>query len=194
MAASASRHRHERAQSPRSLLARGIPRRVSRHADASGGGMTGPPRSRRGSRAAPRGRLLLHWVLLALAVAVLTSGLAALKAPSPALFAGLLAGVTYALRARAELRTPTAQLTIGQAIIGVTIGAHVQVSMVETIAARWSPVLLVSLATLMLSLAAGPAMGRLSHVDRVTASFGMIAGGASGLTAVSSVPTSVSWR
>jgi membrane AbrB-like protein len=124
-------------------------------------------------------------VLLALAVTGLTLVLAVLKVPSPALFAGLLAGGVYALRARVSLKTPAAHVTAGQAIIGVTIGAQVQVSMLDTIAARWVPVLLITLATLVLSLAAGLVLGRLSHIDRVTASFGMIAGGASGLTAVS---------
>ena len=51
----------------------------------------------------------------------------------------------------------------------------------RTVAANWLPVLLVTLGTLALSLAAGQALRLQRGISRVTGAFAMIAGGASGI-------------
>jgi uncharacterized protein len=73
---------------------------------------------------------------------------------------------------------------VGQAGTGVAIGTYVHASTITALGARWIPVVLVSAATLGLSLAAGVLMARLAPVDRITAALGMVAGGASGITAM----------
>src|SRR3712207_8457640 len=51
----------------------------------------------------------------------------------------------------------------------------------SAVGADWLPVLLASAATLLLSLAAGWALGRYTPTDTRTAALGMVAGGASGI-------------
>ncbi|MEA2466193.1 MAG: uncharacterized protein QOJ57_319, partial [Thermoleophilaceae bacterium] len=50
--------------------------------------------------------------------------------------------------------------------------------------ARWVPVVLVSAATLGITIAAGILLARIANLDRATASLGMVAGGASGIVAM----------
>jgi len=76
-------------------------------------------------------------------------------------------------------------VTGSQAVIGVTVGAYVNVSTLATVASNWLPVAGVCFTTLVMSVLAGLLLGRRSDIDRATASFCMIAGGASGLTAIS---------
>jgi uncharacterized protein len=62
------------------------------------------------------------------------------------------------------------------------LGAYLQSSSLKALGDDWLPVLLVSAATLGVSLAAGEVTARVTDVDRVTAMLGTIAGGASGIT------------
>lgn len=62
------------------------------------------------------------------------------------------------------------------------LGAYLQSSSLKALGDDWLPVLLVSAATLGVSLLAGEVTARVTDVDRVTASLGTIAGGASGIT------------
>ena len=131
-----------------------------------------------------RRRQLLDWgAVLAVGVAV---GLlfARLSVPSPALFGGLVAGLGRALLGRRRLGLPRTAMTGAQAVIGVSIGALVQAETLGAIAANWAPVLLVTVATLLVSLLAGQLMRLQRGVSAVTGAFSMIAGGASGITAM----------
>ena len=101
--------------------------------------------------------------------------------PSPALFGGLLAGLVRALAGRTPARVPEAAGTAGQAVLGVAMGAVVELSTLRAVAADWLPVLLVTVATLLLSLLAGAALRLHRDVSPVTGAFAMIAGGASGI-------------
>ncbi|SFC95452.1 AbrB family transcriptional regulator [Klenkia taihuensis] len=127
-------------------------------------------------------RLLLDW-LAVLAVAVLLSvGLELLSVPSATLFAGLVAGLGRALLVARPLGAPKQAMTGAQAVVGVSIGALVSLSTLETIAADWLPVVAVTVGTLLLSVLAGRLMALQPGVSRVTGAFAMIAGGASGIT------------
>ena len=107
-----------------------------------------------------------------------------LGVPSAALFGGLLAGLVRALAVRTRLRMPRIAMSAAQAVIGVTIGALVRLGTLATIGEHWLPILLVTLATLVLSLAAGQLLRLQRGISRVTGAFSMIAGGASGITAM----------
>ncbi len=155
---------------------------------------TGEPadeRAARGARGVRAGRPVLpSWrgavdlgvVVAAGVLAGLVLGL--LGVPSAALFGGLLAGVVRALTRPARLALPRASMTAAQAVIGGTIGALVQLSTLTALGAHWVSVLLVTLGTLALSLLAGQVLRLRPGISAVTAAFSMIAGGASGITAM----------
>ncbi|MGY2067196.1 AbrB family transcriptional regulator [Blastococcus sp. SYSU DS0619] len=103
------------------------------------------------------------------------------RLPSPALFGGLVAGLVRALAVRSPARVPERATTAGQAVIGVALGALVDLGTLRALAADWLPVLLVTVATLLLSLLAGVALRLQRGISPVTGAFAMIAGGASGI-------------
>ncbi|MEU2349794.1 AbrB family transcriptional regulator [Modestobacter sp. NPDC049651] len=129
-------------------------------------------------------RLLGDWLV------VLATGVAAglvldlLQVPSAPLFGGLVAGLGRALLGRTRLRLPRPANTGAQAVIGVSIGALVETGTLRALGAHWLPVVLVTLATLAVSLVAGQLMRLQRGVSAVTGAFAMIAGGASGVTAM----------
>lgn len=129
-------------------------------------------------------RRALDWT--ALGVAILIGGYAGdrIGVPSSYLFAAILAGLTVALRAPRRLVLPPVAFRAAQALTGVALGAYVQSSTLEELASHWLPVTVVSLATLVVSIAAGLAIARFFRVDRTTATLGMVAGGASGIVAM----------
>jgi hypothetical protein len=133
----------------------------------------------------PRGDDRVAWLLLAVAVAGVSIVLTLLDFPSPLLFGGLVGGLVFTLASRRKVVMPGWSITIGQGIIGVTIGAIVDVGTLADLGADWPAVIGVSVLTLVLSVVAGQLL-RLHHgVSAVTASFSLVAGGASGMTAIS---------
>lgn len=129
-------------------------------------------------------RKLADWVALAATTA--GGGWAADRAglPSGYLFVALLAGLVVALAAPRRLALPPAGFRVGQAVTGVALGTFLRSSTLTGLGARWIPVVLVSIATLALSIAAGLALARITRLDRPTASLGLVAGGASGIVAM----------
>jgi hypothetical protein len=131
-----------------------------------------------------RRRLLLDWAAV-LGVGVVTGFLLdLLNVPSASLFGGLVAGLGRALLGRTRLTLPRPAGVGAQAVIGVSIGALVQTDTLRTIAEHWLPVLAVTVATLLVSLLAGQLMRLQRGISPVTGAFSMIAGGASGITAM----------
>ncbi len=124
-----------------------------------------------------------------MAVATVAASLAAGAAglPSPALFGSLAVGIAYALTlaARAPLTAPAWVLLASQALIGVALGAGFETSTLTTIAGDWAPIALVTVATVAISLLAGLVFAAATGVDRSTSLLGLVAGGASGIVAMS---------
>jgi uncharacterized protein len=122
-----------------------------------------------------------------LGASILGIGLAmdAVGVPSPYLFAALLVGLTRALTVKEQLVLPRKVFVAAQAVTGVALGTYLQRSSLHVLADDWLAVMLVSLATLALSLVAGAVLARTTVVDRPTAALGMIAGGASGIVGIS---------
>jgi hypothetical protein len=131
-----------------------------------------------------RRRLLADWAVVLVAAVAAGAGLDRLGVPSAALFGGLVAGLGRALLGRRRLVLPRPAGLGAQAVIGVSIGALVQTDTLATIAEHWLPVLLVTGGTLLVSLVAGQLMRLQPGVSAVTGAFSMIAGGASGITAM----------
>ena len=121
--------------------------------------------------------------VVAAAVAV-SLAFAALGVPSPALFGGLVAGLVRALGFPGRVEVPRPATTAAQAVIGATVGALVDLGTLRAVATNWLPVVLVTLATLALSLGAGLVLRLQRGISPVTGAFSMIAGGASGIIAM----------
>jgi membrane AbrB-like protein len=128
-----------------------------------------------------RGRQLLDGglVVAGAVVAAVVFGLVGL--PSPALFGGLLAGLVRALAVPTRIAVPSRATTAAQAVIGVAMGALIDLDTLRAVAANWLPVMLVTLGTLALSLGAGLMLRLQRGISPVTGAFSMIAGGASGI-------------
>ena len=128
-----------------------------------------------------RGRRVLDGALVfagAVGAGLLLGGLGL---PSPALFGGLLAGLVRALARPTPIAVPLRATTAAQAVVGVAMGALVDLGTLRAVAANWLAVLLVTLGTLALSLGAGLVLRLQRGISRVTGAFAMIAGGASGI-------------
>jgi membrane AbrB-like protein len=76
---------------------------------------------------------------------------------------------------------PKPAFTAAQAVVGVAMGALVDLETLRAVAANWLPVLLVTVGTLALSLVAGLLLRLRRDISPVTGAFAMIAGGASGI-------------
>jgi hypothetical protein len=131
-----------------------------------------------------RRRLLADWTVVLVVGVLAGTLLELLSVPSAPLFGGLVAGLGRALLGRTRLTLPRPAGIGAQAVIGVSIGALVQTGTLRTIAEHWLPVLAVTVATLLVSLVAGQLMRLQREISPVTGAFSMIAGGASGITAM----------
>src|SRR5688572_21884838 len=86
---------------------------------------------------------------------------------------------------RPRLDVPGRAFTAAQAVVGVEIGLYLQLDTLSAVSDDWLPVAVVSLGTLVVTLIAGLALARVSGLDAPTASLGMVAGGATGIVAMS---------
>jgi membrane AbrB-like protein len=136
-------------------------------------------------RSAWRPGVATRCLLLAALTVVATLGLAAVSVPSAALFAGLLVATVLALAGLGPAAVPRRATGAAQAVIGVVIGLLARPETLGAIAADWLPVLLISVGTLLVSMAAGLVMGLQRGVSALTGMLAQTAGGASGLVAIS---------
>ena len=134
-----------------------------------------------GSRTPP---VWARWTLLIVLTAGGTAAMTPFGVPSPALFAGLLVATALALGGL-PVAVPRPLTAAAQAVIGVVIGVLAQPGTLAGLAGQWVPVLLVCVATLAVSMAAGLLLGLRRGVSPLTGMLALTAGGASGLVAVS---------
>jgi membrane AbrB-like protein len=132
----------------------------------------------------PGRRRLLDWGVVVAGAVAASVVLGLLHVPSAALFGGLLAALVRALAGRTRLTVPHHAMTAAQAVVGVSIGALVDLGTLATIGEDWLPVLAVTIGTLLLSVLAGLLLRVYRGITPVTGAFSMIAGGASGITAM----------
>jgi len=126
-----------------------------------------------------------RWLLLALATLAASLAAEALGVPSPELFAALLCGLAYGILGDVALDVPRPVVTAAQAVVGVAFGAYLQSAALSALAGQWAPVAAVTLGTLALSLAVGLLVGSRTGIGAPTALLGLVAGGASGIVAMS---------
>ncbi len=137
--------------------------------------MTVPTRTTRQTRS---------WAAVLAVGAAAGAGFAAVGVPSPVLFGALLGGMVHALTTRHPAEMPPWLFRLGQALVGVTIGALVKLPTLARLGTDWPSVLLVTVATLAISLLAGRLLALRRDVSPTTGVFAMIAGGASGIVAL----------
>lgn len=127
----------------------------------------------------------LQWCVLSGAVLLFGTGLDRVGVPAAFLLAALAAGVAHSLRTKGSLAISNTPMLLAQAVIGVSAGSYVQRNSIESLLNHWAPVVVGSVGTLAISVGAGLALARVTGLDASTASFGMVAGGASGIVAMS---------
>ncbi|MFT4041905.1 MAG: AbrB family transcriptional regulator [Gordonia sp. (in: high G+C Gram-positive bacteria)] len=135
-----------------------------------------------------------RWILLA----VLTTGVSALleliDVDAAPLFAGLVVAAVLAITGRAPVQrvgaapdapiVPRSALLAAQGTLGVSIGLMAEPDAMAGLGSSWLPVLIIGLGTLALSVAGGAVLGLHRDVDPLTGSLALVAGGASGLVAL----------
>ncbi|MGU3437809.1 AbrB family transcriptional regulator [Actinomycetes bacterium M1A6_2h] len=124
------------------------------------------------------------WAILAVVTALATFGAERLGVPSAALFVALFVATGFALTGIGPARVPRRAAMAAQAVLGVEIGTLLQRDTLSGLGSGWVAVVLVCLGTLLLSLAAGALLGLHRDVDHLTGALALVAGGASGLVAI----------
>jgi membrane AbrB-like protein len=125
-----------------------------------------------------------RWSVVLAVSAVATGLLALADLPSPVLFGTLLGGMACALSLSEPPKLPRPAFTLGQAVVGVTIGAMVSPPALQRLLNDGVSVLLVTVGTLVISVAAGRLLAVRRDVSLATGSFALVAGGASGVVAL----------
>ena len=130
-------------------------------------------------------RLMLRWALLIAVTVAVTIPLTRVGVPSAALFAALVVGIVLAL-ASAGSQPTTARGRYCRA--GRARRLHRHHGSPRRVSARsvrdWSIVIVIAVATLLLSIVAGALLGLHRDVTPLTGALALVAGGASGLVAI----------
>ncbi len=143
--------------------------------------MAGGTRGRTGpARASLRG-----WLVVVVVTLTASAVFAVLGLPSPVLFGALVGGMVHALADTGHpLEIPPLGFQVGQALVGTVIGGLVNLSTLVRVGRDWPSILAVTVGTLLISVLAGQALALHRGVSRVTGAFALVAGGASGVTAL----------
>lgn len=120
--------------------------------------------------------------LLVAPLAVLSVlALGAAHVPTPALIGPLLVGIVYALTAGPSLTLPRAATWLAMVTLGVGAGATMTGSTLRSLASNWAPVLIASVAALLVSVVLAGVLVRIASLDPATSVLGMLPGGAPGM-------------
>ncbi|MYT32989.1 AbrB family transcriptional regulator [Streptomyces sp. MspMP-M5] len=131
----------------------------------------------RDSRGSP-----IEIVAISVGILAVSAALEPLGAPAPQLLLGLLVGAVIALRGKQQRRMSKSVDHSVQALIGVMIGAFLQISVLRDVAGAMLPLTMLTLVTTALSVGIAVMVARTGHMDRLTATLGMIAGGSAAVT------------
>jgi len=129
-------------------------------------------------------KAVLAWSWLVGLVTVVTAVFVLLHVPTAILFGGLIGALIFALTTRHHVTLPHFAFLLGQLIVGITVGAMLNLPALKAFGTHWVLILAVTVGTLAISVVAGQALRLHRGISPVTASFSMIAGGASGMTAL----------
>ncbi len=127
---------------------------------------------------------IAKWALLVAVTVAVTIPLTLVGVPSAALFAALVVGIALALPSLAPERVPRPAGIAAQGVLGVYIGTMVHRDALSALGPDWPIVVVIAVATLVLSIVAGALLGMHRDVTPLTGSLALVAGGASGLVAI----------
>jgi uncharacterized protein len=124
------------------------------------------------------------WLLVLATTLLLCIVLQLVGAPAPALFAGLLSGLVFALLSNTSLAPPPWTFRAAQGMLGVIIGSQASASAMRQLVNDAPSIAVVTIGTILLSLGAGRLLALRNDVTTATGIFAMAAGGASGAIAI----------
>lgn len=101
--------------------------------------------------------------------------------PAPHVIVSVIIGLVVASTGLLRRTVPKHLHTAAQAVSGIVIGSFLNAHALQTAGSSLGPLLVITVATLVLSLAAGLLLARWTGLDQNTASLGMIAGGSSAI-------------
>ncbi|GII94449.1 AbrB family transcriptional regulator [Sinosporangium siamense] len=120
-------------------------------------------------------REIAGWAMI-LPIIVAAGELGEPELPSPHMLIPLLLGLLAAMTGLVRRRPPAVLNRGAQALLGVLMGTYLNVAALGQVARSIAPLVMVTLATLVICQGAAWAMMRFGGVDRATATLGMIAG------------------
>jgi membrane AbrB-like protein len=127
---------------------------------------------------------MIRWAALIGVTVAVTVPLTMIGVPSAALFAALIVGIVLALLSYAPAGVPRKAGIAAQGVLGVYIGTMVHRDALTALGSDWWIVLIVAVATLVLSIGAGALLGLHRDISPLTGALALVAGGASGLVAI----------
>ncbi|WP_084528653.1 AbrB family transcriptional regulator [Nocardia crassostreae] len=122
-------------------------------------------------------RHVVAWVALSAFVLACAALLDRVGFPAPQMILAILVGAGLAMAGRLPNPLPRQVNTGVQAMLGVVMGSYLQVSLLASIGMDLLPVLAVTAATVLVSVAVALVFARTAKVDVPTATLGMLAGG-----------------
>ncbi|MEV6767293.1 AbrB family transcriptional regulator [Nocardia sp. NPDC051030] len=122
-------------------------------------------------------RQALTWVALSAAVLGGATLLDRMGFPAPQMILAIVVGAGLAMAGRLPKPLPRQVGTAVQALLGVLMGSYLQVSLLTSIGLDLLPVLAVTAATIVVSVAVALVFARAAKVDVPTATLGLLAGG-----------------
>ena len=101
--------------------------------------------------------------------------------PAPHVIVSVILGLVVASTGLLRRTVPKHLHTAAQAVSGIVIGSFLNAHALQTAGSSLAPLLIITVLTLVMSLAAGLVLARWTGLDQNTASLGMIAGGSSAI-------------
>jgi hypothetical protein len=123
------------------------------------------------------------WVAILVVCYLLSECAESIKLPSPQLLVALLVGATLALTGVLKRRPPKRLTTASHALVGVLMGSYLDRSALKSVVGTALPLVLITAATIGVSVGVGVLLARSRHFTLPDAVLGMIPGGSAAIIA-----------
>lgn len=125
-----------------------------------------------------------NYLLLAAITVAITAAFAFLEIAATVLVGALLAAIVVRVGLNRDVTIPQWSYKLAQALLGASIGISIEWQTLRALGSDWPAVILVSIATLAVSIGLGFALTWRSTISANTAVLASVAGGAAGITAM----------
>ncbi|NNH69949.1 AbrB family transcriptional regulator [Nocardia uniformis] len=127
---------------------------------------------------------VVSWAALLVVVLGIAELLERTRFPAPQMVVAIVAGAGLAMMRWLPAPLPR-EVSLGvQAMLGVLMGSYLEVSLLSTIGWELLPVLVVTAATVLVSIGIAVVFARIAKVELPTATLGLLAGGSAAVVAV----------